>query len=278
MGIKEGALALADELEAFEDGDCEECIAYGQPECKGHLSCAEIIARYSARKVREAVERDGEGATTVSAYDLLPEDERKAIAWVREHGGLDEVEKRIMPEGMEWPKVDGNPVDFVTGYEPSLGALEAVSIYSNGACEVMSHDGIVKNVTEIHVFKPKALDADGVEIRVGDTVWDTETGCGRTVRAVNDNGTVEFDGYENRGWFGKFLTHTKPDLDTWERIEEDIGKEFEEYWSCKGRSCSECPSVIGGKRPTDWYGTSCYKAQAMDIMHRCKALVERGEL
>ena len=157
---------------------------------------------------------------TMSAYDLLPEDERDAIAWVRDHGGLDAVKKlldwvvghcstkqqldfdfwlsgrvmhelgfdedmadrdeverrllaRLMPEGIKWPTVDGKPVDFVTGYQPSLGVLEAVSIYSNGACEVMGHDGIIKDVKEIHVAIPKVLDADGVEIRVGDRVWST---------------------------------------------------------------------------------------------------------
>ena len=32
--------------------------------------------------------------TTMSARDLLPEEEREAIAWVREHGGLDAVKRR----------------------------------------------------------------------------------------------------------------------------------------------------------------------------------------
>ena len=161
MGIKEGALALADELEAFEDGDCEECSLYGQPECKGHLSCMEIMARYAARKMREAVERDGEGATTVSVYDLLPDEDRKAIAWVREHGGLDtavsrfesgeiasdmlwgkghgrfwtaddfeeEISKRLMPAGYEWPRFEdgelvriGDEIDF----EKGCGEVNAV--------------------------------------------------------------------------------------------------------------------------------------------------------
>lgn len=69
--------------------------------------------------------------------------------------------------------VDGKPVDFVTGYEPSLGVLEVVSIYSNGACQVMSHDGIIKSAKDIHIVKPKVLDADGAEIREGDRVWST---------------------------------------------------------------------------------------------------------
>ena len=157
---------------------------------------------------------------SVSAYDLLPEEEREAIRWVREHGGLDALrhrvdvalarevvaigacsllgmpndsgardvmhalKSRLMPEGMEWPTVDGKPVDFVTGYEPSLGALEAVSIYSNGACEVMGHDGIIKDVKEIHVATPKVLDADGVEIRVGDTVYHVKDGSEMTVYGI----------------------------------------------------------------------------------------------
>ena len=103
------------------------------------------------------------------AHDALfcEDDEREVTPTEFKH----ELERRIMPEGMEWPMVDGKPVDFTTGYEPSLGVLESVSIYSNGACEVMSHDGIIKSVKDIHVSKPKALDADGVEIHEGDTVY-----------------------------------------------------------------------------------------------------------
>ena len=210
-------------------------------------------------------EANSAGDVSVSAHDLLPDEDREAIAWVREHGGLErvkaqrresmpraayerkkagfldhiaeceaalgrrreiiselnhrvcdltrenaELRKRAMPEGCEWPTVDGKPVDFETGYVPSLGVLEAVSIYSNGACEVMGHDGIIKDVNEIHVVTPKVLDVDGVEIRVGDKLYDTETGCARIVRAINANGTVEFEGHKDSGWFTKFLTHRAP--------------------------------------------------------------------
>ena len=100
--------------------------------------------------------------------DMVDEEAAKACEACRK-----DMAGRLMPDGLSWPIVDGQPVDFVTGYEPSLGVLEAVSIYSNGACEVMSHDGIIKGVKEIHVEKPKVLDADGVEIHVGDTVCGT---------------------------------------------------------------------------------------------------------
>ena len=209
-----------------------------------------------------------EGATIVSVYDLLPDDERKAIVWVREHGGLDEVEKRLMPEGMEWPKVDGKPVDFVTGYEPSLGVLEAVSIYNNGACEVMSHDGIVKNATEIHVATHKALDADGKEIRVGDTVWDVESGIEYEVVGIHtDEDTpvrvMRTDGsHLAKAAKPSTLTHAKPEPDSWERIEEDATRMPGEYCERYGI-----------------YGDSFPQAEAMacDLVRRCRALAERGE-
>ena len=126
---------------------------------------------------------------------------------------LTELGRRLMPHGMEWPKVDGEPVDFKTGYEPSLGVLEAVSIYNNGACEVMSHDGIVKNATEIHVFKPKVLDADGVEIRVGDTVYDM-VGDRHEVKGFGKQGDVllEFHNDESLGWRPSNFTHRAPVL------------------------------------------------------------------
>lgn len=340
MGIREDALALADELEAFEDGDCEECSLYGQPECKGHLSCMEVMARYAARKIREAVERDGEGATTVSAYELLQDDDRKAIAWVRYHGGLGAVEKRLMPPGMEWPTVDGKPVDFVTGYEPSLGYLEAVSIYSNGACEVMSHYGIVKNATEIYVSKPKVLDADGVEIRVGDTVYVLGFGEPLTVKGFADDGRVlmSFHGENSLGYKPSKLTHeqpvldadgvlcregdevwevrshrrreivgthyrdyetgeplilcdgddetpipatcvthTKPEPDSWERIEADCSKFCIEYCDEHGLLDSGCNAAEGDastRHCTDC-GYSCEERMVRDIVRRCRALVEK---
>ena len=123
----------------------------------------------------------------------------------------DEVERRLLarlvPEGYEWPTVDGKPVDFVTGYEPSLGVLEAVSIYSNGACEVMGHDGIIKDVTEIHIAAPKVLDADGNRIEPAMDVWWICEGDERglhaerlRVEAIGLNGLVECSPYNGGTW------------------------------------------------------------------------------
>ena len=226
---------------------------------------------------------------SMSAYDLLPQEEREAIAWVREHGGiayvkdawnvrsnlkrqldtaqakverqqrhimfvqtkcrerqnrvvelkktveflkfnnsnfralqadvaerlgftrygddyepedlLDALDRRLMPEGMEWlveawPRFeDDAPVRFLDDFERygDESGISVVTMYSDGSfalnCRAYSRGERVKRPA------PKVLDADGVEIRVGDTVWDVEFGCEFVVTKVAD-GTV-FVAYED---------------------------------------------------------------------------------
>lgn len=244
-------------------------------------SCADAAETADVTSEDRKVTRDHAEDVSMSAYDLLSSDERNAIAWVRDHGGIDYVKrewrsrvpcdryvrkrqrllghiaecetalgrrnqrieelgkhiqslmtenadmrKRLMPDGMEWPTVDGKPVDFVTGYEPSIGVLEAVSIYSNGACEVMGHDGIIKGVKEIHVATPKVLDADGVDTSVGDTVYEVDTGEKMWVCALPEQGAYQC--VKLRLINGTFktldpcrFTHERPD--SLDRLAEDIG-------------------------------------------------------
>lgn len=152
--------------------------------------------------------------TTMSAYDLLPEDGREALDWVREHGGLDEVEaewgyahdrtglansvavrlgvdpltdadiskkvmdeldRRLMPDGCEWPRYEsGEPVAF--GDEVTKNGEE----FGAGAFEVFSDGSYVLNFRayskgeRVKRPAPKVLDADGVEIEVGDDLYSVE--------------------------------------------------------------------------------------------------------
>lgn len=138
---------------------------------------------------------------------------------------------------------------------------DAVVIIRKTDCDCESE--IVKASQLTH--QRPVLDADGVPIKVGDTVRDTETGCVRTVRAVNDNETVEFDGCENRGWFGKFLTHTKPEPpDSWERIEEDATLPPREYYA---RYVGHDVGLKDDEEVNGAFGKS--------LVRRCGALAER---
>ena len=86
----------------------------------------------------------------------------------------------------------------------------------------------------MHVFKPDqlthrhiVLDADGVEIKVGDTVWHHSGFAHGVVTSIDAGslmGTVRYvnGGVEFRD-AAKDLTHTEPD--SWERLEEDA-REF----------------------------------------------------
>lgn len=216
------------------------------------------------------VEPDTCKATTVSAYDLLSDEDREALAWVREMGGIEAVEKRLMPEGMEWPKVDGKPVDFKTCYAPSVGALEAVSIYNNMACEVMGHDGIIKPASEIHAV---VLAADGEPLEVGQTVYAPHYDYMRctvlTIEWVVDGYLVEVeneDGHKFRQTPDRFIHQHSEPPDTWERIEEDAGKDRCSYFGVKYQDCGRCTKLA----------TSCSISKSCDLVRRCKALAERG--
>lgn len=133
---------------------------------------------------------------------------------------IDAIDRRLMPDGIEWPMFeDDEPVRFGDGFLDHQGNVRSVltiKMWQEGGFEIGTGQGTYdwhSAGERVRRPAPKVLDADGVEIRVGETVWDTETGCGRTVRAVNNNETIEFDGYANRGWFAKFFTHRAPVLD-----------------------------------------------------------------
>ena len=69
------------------------------------------------------------------------------------------------------------------------------------------------------------------------------------------------------------LTHERPVVDTWERLEEDAGKRTCEYFGqfSYSTSCDGCPQE-GFVQKDD-----CRAAKAADLVRRAKALAERGE-
>ena len=184
------------------------------------------IANQIEREHAEDCFRMGERAADVSmsAYDLLPEEDRNAIAWVRENGGLgavqtrvdtlrdtldwlrersgvgkdelvdydellDALDRRLMPEGMEWPRFeDGEAVRPGGKLQDKDGEwFEAVSLVFT--CDWWSirgyqtegfgdlNDNTRRSLegmaygTRVKRPAPKVLDADGAEIRVGDTIY-----------------------------------------------------------------------------------------------------------
>lgn len=100
MGIREDVLALAEDVESTIGG-CYGCLLDKRGLCKAEtdFDCNDEVCKFVAHRLRAIAENDAESVTTVSAYDLLKDLDRKALAWVREMGGVEAAKARTMPEG-----------------------------------------------------------------------------------------------------------------------------------------------------------------------------------
>ena len=217
---------------------------------------------------------------SMSAYDLLPEDEREAIAWVRDHGGLDAVKKRTMPEDMSWPFYeDGEPVRLgehwqQDGYDWSITSIDSIEFAEDGVrFENEYADAFYRYGERVERPEPKVLDADGAEIRAKETVFDKNTGEELIVTGFEDGRVwcehrmTDADALPVRGmWSPDQLTHERPVADTWERIEEDAEKDPCGYFGFDGEEiCGKCPAS----------GKNCEQTMAQDLVRRARALAER---
>lgn len=265
MGMKKDVLALADQVEATIGG-CGECIASNDDgRCLSFdtFECSDAICRVVAERLREIAARDADDVTTVTPYDLLPHGDLEAIAWVRDHGGVDEVERRLMPDGMEWPRFeDGELVRWNDEYangKGSVSPLRHVHLYADG--RTMLGKGQAKVVLapgeRVKRPSPKVLDADGVEIRVGDTVYGVGWDEPLTVKGFADDGRVLMDYHDedSLGYKPSSLTHERPD--SWGRLERELADEI----------CGQQCGLISPEEAAD---------AAFAYVLRARALAERG--
>ena len=87
------------------------------------------VARWS-RELRGALggeERDPSKNVSMSAYDLLPQEDREAIAWVREHGGIGAVQTMVdtLKDTLNWMRERaGVGKDELVDYDELPDALD----------------------------------------------------------------------------------------------------------------------------------------------------------
>lgn len=192
---------------------------------------------------------------------ILTERERQILEmWPRfEDGELVMVGDRV-----------GHPVEKVG----SITILESAFVLCDDAASSAQYERgqCVKRPVQ------SVLDADGVEIKVGDTVWH-EDGSELHVIGFGDaqDGetmlVAEYAAGPTKWGEVRCLsvTHTRPD--SWEQLESDANKDVVDYWGCASRSCYACPAMIDGQTPNDRYGCrSCKIAEHLDIIRRAKAL------
>ena len=69
--------------------------------------------------------------------------------------------------------------------------------------------------------------------------------------------------------------YVEKERDTLEKIEQDVRLETTNYWRCTGVTCDECPTLIDGKTPRDFYEvTACDRAQMKDLLRRQREILE----
>ena len=185
---------------------------------------------------------------------------------------LTERERRILDV---WPRFeDGEPVWYGDEVDNMRSTVIAVEFFDGAITLSSDFDHLHLSFGErVKRPAPKVLDANGVPIQKGDTVWHCNGLASgvvmsidagslmHTIRYVDESGTEFRDAARN-------LTHTRPD--SWERLEEDAAKHPCDYAEVvKGSrfdSCSDCPwhSECGGSRESE--------VMARDLIRRAKAL------
>ena len=194
----------------------------------------------------------------------------------------------------EWVGADGKPlrvgddvdVRDIVHKKPVRGTIVGVSTrYGKEPLFVVQLDGFFGTshfyCGALYHHKLEVLAADGLPIEVGQTVYDKR---GREHK-VEDFDTV--DGTttvicRHRGagttlWFKpQNLAHERPD--SWERLEEDARKDFDDYWGCSHvMGCNKCPATVDGEDPMQRFDMgNCREAMRLDIVRRAKALAGVG--
>ena len=150
-----------------------------------------------------------------------------------------------LPDGVEWPRYEsgelvrfGDRFDHVEGYKNV--PVERITFTPDGWVEVCQKDGICEPLMKGERLKrpePEVLDADGVPIKVGDTVY-APNGEELTVKHVEYNDCCDDEKPEHYVWCGKYikegyplhhiasdLTHRKPD--TLESVAAELLADFD---------------------------------------------------
>ena len=172
-------------------------------ECLSYYADPVPRSRMEKRLARLQRQIDESHAALGRRRETISELNRRACDLTRENA---ELRKRAMPEGMCWPVFeDGEPVrigDFVSDVEVRSVVFRDGGILLSD-CTSVPGWGTWRSYKEpIKRPAPKALDADGEEIRVGDTVYyvDGREQRVNTVARLTDDGYVQFGRINEAGY------------------------------------------------------------------------------
>ena len=183
----------------------------------------------------------------------------------------DAIEREYLPR----PRYeDGEPVQFGDAtklYGATLNHVAEIDFYENGRIRIKGTSATSTSNECISEFccdakdrlkrpAPEVLDADGVPIKVGDTLWNLCNGVKVVADGLRDGGFYSSIGgdYTRNP---RVFSHRQPD--SLERIEEDAGKSVCEYFSRKIGDCENCEGFGG-----------CREKMMRNLLRRQRTLLE----
>lgn len=188
---------------------------------------------------------------------------------------LDELEKRLMPEGAEWPRFDdGDPVWFgctvMNGDGWWIGhPVDEVIFFADGDVEIAG-DGNSMTLGPGDRVRRVVLASDGEPLEAGQTVFDVYEGRAVEVEEVKlDGAVVKFPGGMSGFFASKCLTHERQD--SWERVDADLRRIVD-----AGDSGSGCFVEANSYYSDHDLEGDVFTSVMSDFVRRCKALAERG--
>lgn len=194
--------------------------------------------------------------------------------------------ERALPDGMEWPRFeDGELVKMgdEVEYKGETMRVYLATLDADGWALWCSRDGIDGRLSgsfgeRVKRPAPKVLDADGVPIEVGDTVYCDGEDEALTVTSISGVGveyccvTVKNADSSRCTVDAPRLTHERPD--SWEKLEEDARKTACNYAPAPRNedgltTCDGCPFQKS---------ESCSNEMTIDLVERAKKLAKAGEV
>lgn len=194
--------------------------------------------------------------------------------------------ERALPDGIEWPRFEDGGLVMIGDeleFEGKTMLVCDATFYADGWAlwcdrEDMSGRLYGKYGERVKRPAPEALDADGVPINVGDTVYCNGEDKQLMVSHIIDSTKVAlFDGH-----FSYFrvkpsrLSHKRPD--SWNRLLEDLDKGAvaaegsAELYCCDYFGADDCEACPASEVPF-----LCGKASFKDVADRIRALRGEGE-
>ena len=128
--------------------------------------------------------------------------------------------------------------------------------------------------------EPDVLAADGLPIKVGETVYGAgrEQGVYTVVSMRAGEGRFSVECMDRDGelcMVDASMTAHLP-FDTQERIDEDAMLTVSDYWDCRDCEHGACQAKIDGEHPNERYETdSCLDAMILDLLRRQRELDAR---